>query len=97
MYARTILPPKARAIIARVVHVVELEVTRFGTSLFIVGNSTTSSVDRPHLLALAISDLRRRDAFSQDLFDVRLDKPSKQFPKCPIIPRRVSFLNQSKY
>lgn len=96
IYARTIPPPKTKAIIAKVVHVAEFVVTRVGTSLFIAGNSTTSSVVKPHLLALAISDLRRRDAFSQDLFDVRLDKPSKQFPKCPIISRRVSFLSQSK-
>lgn len=86
MYTRTILPPKIRAIIAKVVHMAELEVTRVGTSFFIAGNSVTSSVVKPHLLALAIRDLRRRDAFSQDLFDVRLDKPSKQFSKCPIIP-----------
>lgn len=96
MYARTIPPPKIKAIIAKVVHVVGLEVIRVGTSLFIAGSSATSSVVKPHLLALEISDLRRRDAFSQDLFDVRLDKPSKQFPKCPIISRRVSFLSQSK-
>lgn len=96
MYARTIPPPKIRAIIAKVVHRAELERTRVGTSLFIAGSSATSSVVKPHLLALAIRDLRRRDAFSQDLFDVRLDKPSKQFPKCPIISRRVSFLCQSK-
>lgn len=96
MYARIIPPPKTRAIIAKVVHVAELEVTRVGTSLFIAGNSATSSVAKPHLLALAIRDLRRRDAFSQDLLDVRFDKPSKQFPKCPIISRRVSFLSQSK-
>ncbi|TGZ49984.1 Uncharacterized protein DBV15_11608 [Temnothorax longispinosus] len=96
MYARTIPLPKIKAIIAKVVHVAEPEVIRVGTSFFIAGNSATSLVVKPHLLALAISDLRRRDAFSQDLFDVRLDKPSKQFPKCPIISRRVSFLSQSK-
>ncbi|KYN12471.1 PREDICTED: uncharacterized protein LOC108767201 [Trachymyrmex cornetzi] len=96
MYARIIPPPKTRAIIAKVVHGVELEVTRVGTSFFIAGNSATSSVVKPHLLALAIRDLRRRDAFSQDFFDVRLDKPSKQFPKCPIISRRFSFLSQFK-
>lgn len=93
MYARTMPPPRMSTIIAKVVHTVEVEVTRVGTSLFIVGNSATSSVVRPHLLALAIKDLRRRDAFSQDFFDVRLDKPSKQFSKCPIISRRVSFLS----
>lgn len=96
MYAKTIPPPKIKAIIAKVVHVADLGVIRVGTSRFIAGSSATSSVVKPHLLALAISDLRRRDAFSQDLFDVRLDKPSKQFPKCPIISRRVSFLSQFK-
>ncbi|XP_018405457.1 PREDICTED: uncharacterized protein LOC108781847 [Cyphomyrmex costatus] len=96
MYVRIIPPPKTRAIIAKVVHMFELEVTRVGTSFFIVGNSATSSVVKPHLLVLAIRDLKRRDAFSQDFFDVRLDKPSKQFSKCPIIPRRVSFLSQFK-
>lgn len=93
MYARTIPPPKIKAIITKVVQVAEFEVIRVGTSFFIAGNSATSSVVKPHLLALAINDLRRRDAFSQDLFDVRLDKLSKQFPKCPIISPRVSFLS----
>ncbi|XP_012059875.1 PREDICTED: uncharacterized protein LOC105623084 [Atta cephalotes] len=96
MYAKIIPLPKTRAIIAKVVHGVEFEVTRVGTSFFIAGNSATSSVVKPHLLALAIRDLRRRDAFSQDFFDVRLDKPSKQFPKCPIISRGFSFLSQFK-
>lgn len=97
MYARTMPPPKIRTIIAKVVHVAELGMTRLGTSLFIAGNSATSSVVRSHLLALAIRDLRRRDAFSQDFLDVRLDKPfSKQFSKCPIISPRVSFLSQFK-
>ncbi|RLU19634.1 hypothetical protein DMN91_008191 [Ooceraea biroi] len=95
MYSRTMMPPpRIRAIIVKVVHVAEVEV---GTSLFVAGSSTTSSVVRPHLFALAIRDLRRRDAFSQDFLDVRLDpKPSKQpFPRCPIISRRVSFSSQS--
>lgn len=91
MSASTIPPPTIRAIIARIVHVAVAGTTRLGTSLFIAGSSATSSVVRPHLPALAISDFRRRDAFSQDLLDVRLDKPSKQFSKCPIISRRGSF------
>ncbi|EFN67855.1 hypothetical protein EAG_07353 [Camponotus floridanus] len=76
-------PPKTRTIIAKVVHVADLGMTRFlAINLFIADNSVTSSVVRPHLLALAIRDLRRRDAFSQDFLDVRLDKPfSKQFSK----------------
>lgn len=95
MYARTMPPPKTRTIIAKVVHVADLGMTRFlAINLFIADNSATSSVVRPHLLALAIRDLRRRDAFSQDFLDVRLDKPfSKQFSKCPIILPRVSFLS----
>lgn len=95
MNARTTPPARSIAIIAKVVHD-EVEVTRVGINLFVAGSSTTSLVVRPHLLALAIKDLRRRDAFSQDLFDVRLDKPSKQFSKCPIISRRVSFSSQSR-
>ncbi|KAL6429546.1 hypothetical protein ACFW04_007475 [Cataglyphis niger] len=95
MYARTMTPPRIRTIIAKVVHAVEFGMTRLGINLFIAGNSATSLVVRPHLLALAIKDLRRRDAFSQDFLDVRLDKPfSKQFSKCPIISPRLSFLSQ---
>lgn len=96
MYARTTPPASSRTIMAKIVHAAELGMMRLGTSLFIAGNSATSSVVRSHLLALAIRDLRRRDAFSQDFLDVRLDKPfSKQCAsKCPIISPRVSFLCQ---
>ncbi|EFN88207.1 hypothetical protein EAI_04655 [Harpegnathos saltator] len=78
-------PARSSEIIAKVVHMVEVEVTRGGTNFFVADSSATSSVVRPHLLALVIKDLKRRDAFSQDFFDVRLDKPFKQFSKCLII------------
>lgn len=60
-------PPRIRAIMARIVHTVEAEVTRADNSLLAAGKSTTSSVPRPNLLALPSKNLRRRDAFSQDI------------------------------
>jgi len=95
MYNRSTMPaPRIRAIAAKVV--AEVRVARPGSSLFVAGNSTTSSAVRPHLFALAIRERRRRDAFSQDFLDVRLDpRASKQLPRCPIISRRVSFSARS--
>jgi len=98
MYNRSTMPaPRIRAIAAKVVHVAEVEVARPGNSLFVAGNSTTSSAVRPHLFALAIRERRRREAFSQDFLDVRLDlRASKlKLPRCPIISRRVSFSARS--
>ncbi|XP_014614508.1 PREDICTED: uncharacterized protein LOC106792552 [Polistes canadensis] len=66
--ASTRLPPRIRTIIKRVVLVVDI--IRPGRSLFIAGNSATSSVVRPNLLAFAIKYLSFRDAFSQDILDV---------------------------
>jgi len=90
MYSRSTMPaPRIRAIVAKVVHVAEVEVARAGSSLFVAGSSTTSSAVKPHLFALAMRERRRRDAFSQDFLDVRLPAPraSKQLPRCPIISR----------
>ncbi|KAF3425894.1 hypothetical protein E2986_09897 [Frieseomelitta varia] len=60
-------PPRIRAIMARIVHTVDAEVTRADNSLLAAGKSTTSSVPRPNLLALPSKNLRRRDVFSQDI------------------------------
>lgn len=62
-------PPRIKAIIARMVHTVEAEVTRVDSSLLAAGRSTTSSVFKPNLLALPNKNLRRRDAFSQDILN----------------------------
>ncbi|XP_017765345.1 PREDICTED: uncharacterized protein LOC108554545 [Eufriesea mexicana] len=62
-------PPRIKAIIAKIVHAVEAEVTRVDSSLLAAGRSTTSSVFKPNLLALLSKNLRRRDAFSQDILD----------------------------
>ncbi|XP_076289749.1 uncharacterized protein LOC143213611 [Lasioglossum baleicum] len=70
--ANTIPPARIKAIMARIVHVLEAEVTRVDNSLLLAGSSTTSSVFRPSLLALPSKNLRRRDAFSQDILN-RID------------------------
>lgn len=57
---------------AKIVHVLEAEVIRVDNSLLLAGSSTTSSGFKPNLLALLSKNLRRRDAFSQDILDVRL-------------------------
>ncbi|XP_033351486.1 uncharacterized protein LOC117234423, partial [Bombus vosnesenskii] len=63
-------PPRIKAIMAKIVHTVEAAVTRADNSLLAAGKPTTSSVLKPNLLVLLSKNLRRRDAFSQDILDV---------------------------
>lgn len=64
---RTAPPPRIKASIAKIVHTVEKGVTRVDSNLLAAGKSTISSVLKPDLLALPSKNLRRLDAFSQDI------------------------------
>lgn len=64
---RTAPPPRIKASMAKIVHTVEKGVTRVDSNLLAAGKSTISSVLKPDLLALPSKNLRRLDAFSQDI------------------------------
>nr|XP_012151834.1 PREDICTED: uncharacterized protein LOC105663961 [Megachile rotundata] len=75
-------PPMIRATIAKIVHEVEDGITRAERSLLAVGSSVNSSVLKPSLLALLSKNLNRRDAFSQDIFDVVSQCIFQDFSNC---------------
>lgn len=64
---RTAPPPRIKASMAKIVHTVEKGVTQVDSNLLAAGKSTISSVLKPNLLALPSKNLRRLDAFSQDI------------------------------